>query len=199
MKTPKIKWPTKKSKRDSILSDVGYTKSEVEDRIVIAVQQAEKMAKKADKRIAKILDENKTKWISCWNSDDTLVLWFGKVTKKSHIKDVGKRMSQACDRVANKVLTIKIRPADGSTNASNGGGFLSPKTFKVYPKWIKKDDCPRGAIIIHELLHEWFADQKIDGEKVYGSSDAKKLAKEEPKKARKSAENYEQYCRDLHC
>ena len=102
-----------------------------------------------------------------------------------------------CNKVTNKVLTIKIKTANGTYNAMNGGSFLSPNRFQVYPRWIKKEDKERGSIIIHELLHEWFLDQKLDGKKVYGSTAAKKLAKKEPKKARKSAENYEHFCINL--
>ncbi len=197
MKTPKIKWPKKQSKIDEIINDSGYTKNKIEKRIVIAIEEAEKMAKIGDRCISSILNKDKSKWVSSWNNNATLVLWFGKVSKKNHVKDVGRRMEDVCNKVTNKVLTIKIKTANGTYNAMNGGSFLSPNRFQVYPRWIKKEDKERGSIIIHELLHEWFLDQKLDGKKVYGSTAAKKLAKKEPKKARKSAENYEHFCINL--
>ena len=49
----------------------------------------------------------------------------------------------------------------------------------------------------HELWHRTWGDRKIDGDKVYGSALAQKLASEDPNEARRSPENYEQFILEL--
>ncbi len=191
MKTPKINWPNKK-KTAVLLADIGLTQYRSEVAIRRAVKAAGPMSTKGLKRIQKIIDKDKSDWKKLWNEDKMLKCWFGKVSQANHVKDVYRRLKKVEDRVNNKMLTIRVR--EGDANASNGGGFISPKTFKVYPAWFSKSVDEGAAIIIHELMHEWFTDQKIGGKTVYGIPLAKKLAREKPSKARKSAENYEQYC-----
>ena len=198
MKDPKIKWPGDSEKKQ-FLNATGLTVDQTEDRITRAISKGEKMAKRGLNHIQPILDEKRSRWEACWNADKTLKKWFGKVTKANHVKDVFRRLENAYDRLSDKTLTIKIKadlPNDYS--AMNNGSFLSPKTFQVGPDWFDNPINERGSVVIHELLHEWFIDQKIDGEIVYGATLAKKLADKEPKKARKSPENYEHYCLDLH-
>jgi hypothetical protein len=197
MKEPKIDWPSDKE-TDEILEATGATRSQIETLIKDALRQAEIMAGRGVNTIAPILDGPRDTWESAWNRNATLTRWFGKVSKPNHVKDVHRRMDAVCDRLSNRVQTIKVRselPHDYT--AQNLGGPLSPNTFKVAIDWIKRGLNDRAAIMIHESQHAWFKDQKIDGETVYGSALAEELAKENPDKARRSPENYEHYCRDL--
>ncbi len=84
-----------------------------------------------------------------------------------------------------------------TTNAQNLGSVWSPKTFKLFTRWFRNGELQRGGIILHELNHDLFGDQKLDGETVYGERLAKDLAAQKPKNARKSAENYEWCCMRL--
>lgn len=197
MKTPKVDWPNKKE-TDKVLDATGMTKTEIEQRIEDAIAQGQTMAKRGVGVIAPILDGDRKTWESAWNRNETLTKWFGKVTKANHVKDVHRRLDGACDRLANHVLKVNVKaelPKD--FHAQNLGGPLSPDTFKVAPEWITMEVESRAAVIIHELLHMWFIDQKIDGESVYGDDMALQLARDNPDKARRSPENYEQFCRAL--
>lgn len=197
MKDPKIDWPSD-SETQEILDTTGKTKSEIRELIEASILQAQKMAKRGVDAIAPILDDKRSTWESSWNNNTTLIKWFGKVTQANHVKDVHRRLDDVCNRFASKAQTIKVKadlPHD--YHAQNLGGPLSPNTFKVAPEWINMGLNDRAAVMIHESEHVWFKDQKIDGETVYGSVLAKKLARENPSKARRSPENYEQYCREL--
>lgn len=202
MKQPKIKWPIRKSKVQKILDETEKTKNQIEKLIYNSVKEAEKMSKVGNGRIQNILSRKRKKWVSKWNGDPFLVKWFGKVKKARFVKVVGRRMEKIYIKTSSKVLTIKVIPrpkSSSTTNAKNCGGFLSPNRFQVTSNWINKNTCERGSIIVHELTHEWFKDQKIDGKTVYSEILAKKLAIEKPRRARKSAENYERYCKELYC
>jgi len=150
-------------------------------------------------------------WVTNWNSDELLVKWFGVISHHNNASDVNNRLSSVVDRL-NKKVTIRLHPQRNravtpvgleGTRAQNNGTFFEPKTFKVFPFIIESniDDSTKAvsideiaAILIHELIHLWFNDQKLDGETVYGDDLAMQLAIDNPKKARKSAENYEWFC-----
>lgn len=195
MKEPKIDWPSDKETKE-ILDETGMTKSQICDLIRRSIRRAAAMSRRGVRHIAPILEAKRSTWESAWNKDATLKLWFGKVTQANHVKDVHRRLDRICNRFANKKQTIKVRAElpKGFT-AQNLGGPLSPNTFKVAIKWIKKSELnEQAAIMIHESKHDWNKDQKIDGKSVYGESMAQQLAKENSGKARRSPENYEHYC-----
>ncbi len=197
MKQPKIDWPNK-DETDRILAATGMSKAEIEQVVADAIRHGQQMAKRGVDVIAPILNEDRSTWESAWNRNSTLTKWFGKVTMANHVKDVHRRLDTACDRLANKVQTVKVRaelPHD--YHAQNLGGPLSKNTWKVAPAFLKMGLNDRGAVTVHEQLHDDHIDQKIDGETVYGSALAERLAKEDPDKARRSPENYEQYVRAL--
>jgi len=197
MKDPRIVWPRREAQRQNILNAIGsLTKGDVDNMIIESIAAAEEMATVGIDKIQEIILMNRSRWKRTWNNDDLLVQWFGKVQKASHVKNVHKRLGKVHNRIANHVLAIRVRPARRGS-AQNLGTFLSPKTFMIRPAWIMEGQEERAGTIIHELLHEWFLDQKLDGETVYGDELAMRLASENPKKARKSAENYAQYCMDV--
>jgi hypothetical protein len=197
MKQPKIDWPNK-AEKDDILAATGMTEAAIEKAVADAIRQGQVMAKRGVDMIAPILNKDRSTWEGAWNRNSTLTKWFGKVTMANHVKDVHRRLDTACDRLANKVQTVKVRaelPHD--YHAQNLGGPLSKNTWKVAPAFLTMGLNDRGAVTVHEQLHDDHVDQKIDGETVYGSALALRLAREDPGKARRSPENYEQYVRDL--
>ncbi len=138
-----------------------------------------------------------------WKNDKIATAYFGsRQATVEQIKAVRRRLKRAHRRLADRKLNIRLLPqsraSKSSTNGHNYGGPITPRRFVLFPNWFKKKSKEeKAAIIIHELLHDWFIDHKIkDGGKrktVYGSRLAKKLAKEKPRTARRNPENYEQF------
>lgn len=202
----KVKSPTVKSKRKSLREDLeklDLTISETEDLLIDALELAQRMMGKAYREISAIIRLDNKEWEDTFNANRKLKKWFGEVSRKNHVRDVERRMDSICDRM-NKGISIRLRPQKERThNAQNNGTFFEPRRFKVFPNLIAKDQEPGegrdaiAAVLIHELMHTWFKDQKLGDKKTYGSERAMDLATYDPKKARRSAENYEQYCLDL--
>lgn len=127
-----------------------------------------------------------------------------------------RRLERAYNRIANKKLTIRVRKQPNKApdrKAQNLGSIFSPKRFKVYPALFGTLDAEydgfsagdvssdsnlrRAAVIIHELNHDLYIDYSVGGKKVYGEAQAKKLARDKPRKSRKSGENFEWFCMRL--
>lgn len=198
MKNPKIDWPSQ-AKTEAIIQETGLTKAEMEDLISSAIRRAEHLADVALLYVKPFTTGDEDAWEGRWNGDEVLRKWFGRIDRPDHATDVYRRLETAYERLSSKVLTVHVKvELPNDYHAQNLGGFLSPKAFRVAPKWFTYDVSKRGVILIHELLHEWFPDQKLEsGETVYGSDNAKQLAVEDPYHARRSPENYEWLCRDL--
>ncbi len=202
------------------LHDISYAEKQTENGNEILVEKelviedafdilenayaiAKEISARGLRRLQTIIDEPRDQWTSIWADRVRLNRWFGAVDKASDVKDVYDRLKSVDDRL-NKKITIRFHPQrDQNTNAQNMGTFFEPKTFKVFPKLIENslDEETKeigynyiASVLIHELIHVWFTDQKLDGETVYGDELALKLAEDNPKKARRSAENYEHFC-----
>lgn len=210
-----IKLPTKPGNLALLREDLGeieYSDGGVVKDVVIndafdlldeTFKRAKVLAARGLKPLEDIVDRPRDKWVRSWSADSDLVKWFGQAKKANHVKDVHDRL-HSVDRRLNKQITIRLHPQrDMGTNAQNNGTFFEPKTFKVFPSLFESSLDARtdeigidymASVMIHELMHLWFADQKLNGEKVYSESDALDLADKEPRKARRSAENYERYC-----
>lgn len=198
----KVTLPKNKGNFDQMTEDlsayglkIGHAKQGSLQAAVIG----EDMSQKAYSYINKALGFRKKKWVENFNNDPLLKKWFGKVEKRDEAGDVLRRMNSVKKRFR-KGLKLRLRPQKKESNARNTMGFVGPKDFQVFPKIFSKrtsggqiDTETIASIFIHELLHLWFKDQKIDGKIVYESDMAQKLAKLDPKKARKSAENYEHF------
>ena len=194
------------------LKDITYMENGVEKELSIddayeILNDSYKIAKQISgrglRRLTNIIDEPRENWENLWANNQRLVEWFGAVDRPKHVKDVHDRLKYVDDRL-NKQITIRLHPQrSASTNAQNNGTFFEPKTFKMFPNIFKHslDDVTQevgyayiASVMVHELMHVWFKDQKLGGETVYGEALALQLAIDNPKKARKSAENYEHYC-----
>jgi hypothetical protein len=193
--------PTQQKNLDDLSDELGnldLTTANAKQAVLQAAKISEDMVKRGYNRVARIRNGNKKNWVADFNEDTVLKKWFGKVEKKGHVKDVHNRIESACKRIE-KGLKIRLRPQKRGLNAQNLGTFFDPKTFQVFPNIFSDgiDTNYMASVFIHELIHLWFTDQKLDGKKVYEEATAIDLAKREPKKARKSAENYERYCLEL--
>lgn len=204
-----IKLPRTKRNRRSVdwhLNKYGLKIGHMKQALMQAAVMSEKMSAECHKILRHVYLLKGGSSVENFNKSPILVRWFGKAEKANDVKDVYNRTKSIQKRIS-KGLTIKIRPQkEKPGNARNHGGFLDPKTFRVFPRMFEKflDENHHNrieiiaAIYIHEMMHLWFKDQKLDGEKVYGEDLALKLAKRDPKKARKSAENYEHFARELY-
>ncbi len=198
----KVILPSRTNKLDELKSDLGnhgLNTGNAKQALMQAAVKSEQMAGKGCRYIENITNGRKKDWIKNFNNNTLLRTWFGKVDRKGQVKKVRNRMRSVSRRI-NKGLKIRLRPqGERTSNARNEMGHFSARKFMVFPKIFKNgiDTDKIASIYIHELVHLWFTDQKLNGEKVYDSDTAKQLARENPKSARKSAENYERFCIDL--
>ena len=200
MKSPKIKFKKNALKE---LENAGISKSKAKSFIFAAVKQAEKIAKLGLNRVDKIHQRKRSQRKSAWKNDSHVVTYFGKgALTIGQITATRRRIKRVHRRLSQKRLTIRVFPQSKApsinTNAQNLGFVFSPKTFKLFTRWfINNGDLQRAGIILHELNHDLFPDQRLDGETVYGEMLAKSLASRKPRRARRSAENHEWYCMRL--
>lgn len=197
MKTPKI--IIKKNSFLEILKvdPTMITNDHIKKELIEAIELAGKMSEIALRNFEEILEK--------WKTSHDAVLYFGELLKVRHIKIIRKRIRRINRWLHKRKLKIRLlsqnKAAKKTLIGQNYGSFLSPRRFVLFPRWFKQDKNEKASVIIHELMHEWFDDQKITRHgktrKVYGKNAARALAKENPKKARRSAENYEQYCEQV--
>jgi hypothetical protein len=196
----KIKLPSRRKKLRALETDLqayDMTTSQAVKKCVRCLNLAIRMAEKGKDRVNTVYSMNKNVWISCWNKDPMLTKWFGDASQKSNVKDVHSRILSVSTRLS-KGISIRLRPnSESSPLAQNAGWFMEPKTFKVFSRLLSKSDEYVASVFVHELIHLWFTDQKLNGEKVYGKALAMALADDNPRKARRSAENYESFVDDL--
>ncbi len=168
-----------------------------------AYERAKVLSGRGLRPLTQIVDGPRDRWVDDWAASSLLVQWFGNASRANYVKDVHDRL-QSVDRRLNKQLVVRFHPQrTADRSAQNNGTFFEPRTFKVFPRLIENsldstsnqvDHDYIASVFIHELIHLWFTDQKINGVKVYEESQALQLARDEPAKARRSAENYERYC-----
>ncbi len=194
----KFKWPIVNKKKTKLLDELALSQEDAEHLIEQSYTVAAIMIFLAKAEMKKFEDLSKEEVIKTWSRDVLLVEWFGKVEKRKEVKEVIKRTNSIYKIIFKNKLKVRIRSSKDTASAMNYGAFLSKNTITLFPKWFSKSLEDRAAIIIHEFIHLSQPDQKLDGQRVYGSSLARRLAIEKPKKARKSAENYEWYCLELY-
>lgn len=196
----KIKCPARRKKLKALENDLkAYNMSTAQavKKCIRCLNLATRMAEKGKARINTVYSMNRNQWVDCWNADPMLTKWFGDVNRKSQVKNVHSRILSVSTRLS-KGIRIRLRPnSESSPLAQNAGWFMEPKTFKVFARLLRKDDEYVASVFVHELIHLWFTDQKLDGTTVYGERLAMALADDNPRKARRSAENYESFVHDL--
>ncbi|SFJ91031.1 hypothetical protein [Celeribacter neptunius] len=161
------------------------------------VARAQRMAAAGLRHLRTILGANRNAGkLDRWRRDALAPLYFGKASTVVQIRSTRHRLERAHRRLRDNRLHLRMREqrhAGSGTNGRNPGYFLSPNRFQLFPEWAKKDAEDRAAILVHELLHEWLSDQKIGRQTVYGEDLARRLAREDPGKARRSPENFEHF------
>ena len=214
MKKPTIRFKSRggRSALDE-LSEIGISKAEAERMICDAVERAERMARRGLRDFDKIMGERRRKRKKrAWQRNTLVKRYFGsrKVTIPQ-IRKTRRRLNRAHRRLSKRRLTIRVfpQPPGSESRAQNLGTVFSPRRFKLFPEWFKLNngtsehknsfsavsgDEQRAAIIIHELNHDLFFDQKLNGTPVYGETLAIDLASQKPRKARRSSENFEWFC-----
>jgi hypothetical protein len=200
-----IIFPAAGGKDDEVIQQLqakGLTEADVYDILDDALDVAQAIAHKGLSYIkTTVINDDRDEWVNLWNGDGTLTTWFGTVEKPGDAKDVYDRLDSITKRL-DTGINIRVRPQskNATEEGQNLGTFLNPKTFHVYPALFdqQKDHTYIASVIIHELMHTWFLDQKLSsGSTVYGETAAKQLAQQDPRSARRSAENYEFYCYNI--
>jgi len=188
-------------KVDPTMTSTELIEKEVHEAFDLATQMLGKAATLLESIIAK---EKESMILYCWRRQHLILHYFGDYDLSvRQIKKVERRIKRAYRRVSKQNMKIRIayKPKYENAYAVNSGFMLSPRSFMLLPNWFKKDKQGKAGTIIHELFHDLFRDQKVEyfgrKVKVYSSAAANKLAKQKPKKARRSAENYEQFCEAL--
>ena len=199
-------------------SEIPLSESQIEQEVKDAVILASKISSEATVRLGKMLLNKKRRIkVKNWKEDSLIKKFFGSSPPSTiQMRKVHRRIARAHRRLSETHLVIRVRPRpSGSPNrrAQNLGTVFSPRRFKVYPAWFgvlsaeydgnksgensSNSDLRRAAIMVHELNHDLFSDQKLNGDKVYGEKMAKDLARSKPRKARRSSENLEWFCMRL--
>lgn len=180
------------SARNSSLS----TAADIRSEIVASVDEAERLAKAARDRLARVWNKSsKRAKREAWCNDSAIVTYFGdKRLSVPQMQKTYKRAVRLYNRLNGKKMKIVVKnDSDAFSHfaAQNLGGPLSPNRFKLFPKFFEGNDTEnRGSIILHELLHVWATDIGPEGSE-YGEENAKKLARERPKAARRNPENWQ--------
>lgn len=178
--------------RDDIRAGIG-------DAIRIAAEMADELHARVDRTMEPWRAKTKRER---WRNDDLLTKYFGGKITVAQIRAVRRRINRAHRRLTSDKLRIRLLPQDrassDTTNGHNSGGPFSPRTFVLYPAWFGWSRQERAAIVLHELLHDWHIDHKLNGEVVRGEAQADALARQDRGKARRNPENYEHAGLELH-
>ena len=196
----RVSFPKRLNKNQELNSDLesfDITSAQAKRKLLLSTTIAVRMSGYGVDEINTVVVLDKNKWVSNFNEDARLLKWFGKVDKKGDVKDVYNRMKSIHNRLL-KGLHLHLRPhSESANNAENYGTFFSPRRYKVFPRLVNIKKKLIASVLIHELVHLWFHDQYIGAQKVNNGFLAIELARLYPKKARKSAENYEGFCREF--
>lgn len=164
--------------------------------------KAEKLIGKVWKEIDKIYEkkgkDKDKKRKDAWLKNERFKTWLGeeKVTNEE-IKDVRRRVKKIKDKIEKGIKYVVIKEqtgknshgCDSKTDAYVWGPIHGKKIY-LCPGWFQKyGRMERASILIHEIVHKL----GLFGQghhKAESYDEAKRLAKNNPKKARKSPENY---------
>ncbi|MDF1699300.1 MAG: hypothetical protein P1U56_25820, partial [Saprospiraceae bacterium] len=159
----KVKLPHRRGNRRILnreLVEKGTTPEDAQKRLINCLNLATRMADHAKTRMNQIYSLDKKEWVFCWNLDNMLVDYFGKVDRKMHVRKVYNRMLSASYRLS-KGIVIRLRPQEERTgHAKSAGWFAEPKRFKVFTNLLDRTDEEIASVFVHELIHLWFRDQR---------------------------------------
>ncbi|SFQ12936.1 M35 family metallo-endopeptidase [Tranquillimonas alkanivorans] len=194
---PKIVNLTSEDVSDIAARNASFSsEADIRAELKASVEEAERLAKAARDRLAVVWNKSgKRAKRQAWCADSAIVDYFGdKKLSVPQMRKTYKRAVRLYNRLHNKKMKIAVKnDSDPYSHfaAQNLGGPLSPNRFKVFPRFFEGSDTEnRGSIILHELLHVWAADIGPEGSE-YGEANAKKLARERPKAARRNPENWQ--------
>lgn len=196
----KVKFPYRRRNRDTLIEDLEskeHTLASAETELIFILDLAGDMAQLGYLEIDKVYSTVSKDWVDNWNNNEVLVKWFGTVDSQRHVRKVYRRMKSVRDRLR-KDITVRLRPdGDNTGSARSAGWFAEPKTFKAFSNFLDKDRNSAAGTVIHELIHLWFRDQRIDSVKVYGPDLAIDLASTNARKARRNPDNYAEFVREV--
>lgn len=211
----KIDYPTAKGRKATLkaqldrFSNFSLDFNDMDDRLILSSEKARELVNAGSDYLVQTIGTNKNRWVDNFNGNTILTRWFGEVKRKAQVQDVANRMEGLRKRM-NRRLKVRVRPhskpqikkidaGKGFTLAQTVGAInLRSGTFTVYPYLVTKGVWDIAETITHEIGHQWFKDQKLERTTVYGATAARDLAKYNPRKARKSTENYSLYCNQVH-
>ena len=198
----KIKFPVRKNIETPLklqLQTYGLNYQETEDRIQKGSEIGRDMIREAYNMVNEIYKKDPAHWIIDYRMSSPLFKeWFGEITKPRQFKRIRNRLKGISNRY-NSGFTVAIKPDSKGTPLAQtaGAANVTKNRFRVYPRLLKRDAWDIADTFVHEIGHHWFTDQKIEKVKVYGENRAKDLAKYNPRKARRSTENYSLFCRKV--
>lgn len=141
-----------------------------------------------------------------WQENGWFVKWLGSdAVTNEEIVDVKRRIGKIKKRWEKGILYVVIQEQtgnrsygckgeDGMTNAYVTGPIHGEK-IHLCPRWFSDEYSmdQKAGILVHEVVHKL----GLFGKSHHGAvsqGEALKLAREHPRSARKSPENYEQLC-----
>ena len=211
----KIDYPTTKGRKATLKAQLDRFSSfqlsftDVDERLILGCEKARELVNAGSDYLVQNLGTSKNDWVDNFNRNTIMVRWFGRVERKAQVEKVLNRMEGLRKRF-NRRLKVRVRPhtknqikkiesGRGYTLAQTIGAVnLRSGTFTVYPKLVTREVWEVAETILHEIGHQWFKDQKLENTTVYGETAARDLARYNPRKARKSTENYSIFCNSVH-
>ena len=197
-----VKFPrgARKGRRlDEQLEAVNLTRAAAEGRIRDAAVIADEMLREGLAVLRPIAEGARSRMVDAFAAEPLLETWFGEVTRPRQVRTVHRRLDGICDRFVSG-FTAAVRPEDDDSPLAQtaGAANLTGSRFRIYPRGLERDIWDVAELIIHEIGHHWFTDQKLGDLKVYGETRARDLATYDPRKARRSTENYAIFCMKAH-
>lgn len=171
-----------------------------------AVQQAADNAERMAIRGLRVLDEiwnqpgrgqtRRNRRRSAWRANPEVVRWFGDDDlTNTQIRDTRRRMKKIRDEFRSNVRFTIIHHQSGDQSFlcdTSTVAYCSPGTpIKVCPNWFDADQQRRAGIVIHELSHK---NGHIHHRGATDPASAQRLARENPRWARRNPENFEGFC-----
>ncbi|SHH31702.1 hypothetical protein [Marivita hallyeonensis] len=200
--TIRVITPSVRSRRNKLrdqLQTAGLSMADAHQRVYDAYPVALELLDAGFEIIDEVRQAPRQDRVDAFMAEPLLVEFFGEATRVRHVNNVHRRLEGLRDRVE-RGFTVALKPDGKKTPLAQTTGALNTTRvrFRLYTRGIRLDIWDLAALINHEIGHQWFKDQKLGTEPVYGTQAARDLARYHPRRARKSTENYEQFCSAAH-